>query len=56
MKFTIPATIPRAALITGGAQQLAIAGALAEPGFAVALQCQTDTAGELPTGVALLSG
>jgi NAD(P)-dependent dehydrogenase (short-subunit alcohol dehydrogenase family) len=54
MKFTIPATIPRAALITGGAQQLAIAGALAESGFAVALQCQTDTASELPDSVALL--
>jgi NAD(P)-dependent dehydrogenase (short-subunit alcohol dehydrogenase family) len=54
MKFTIPATIPRAALITGGAQQLAIAGALTDAGFAVALQCQTDTASELPDSVALL--
>jgi NAD(P)-dependent dehydrogenase (short-subunit alcohol dehydrogenase family) len=54
MTFTIPATIPRAALITGGAQQLAIALALAEAGFAIALQCQTDIATELPDSVALL--
>jgi NAD(P)-dependent dehydrogenase (short-subunit alcohol dehydrogenase family) len=54
MKFTIPATIPRAALITGGPQQLAIAGALADAGFAIALQCQTDISAELPAGAALL--
>jgi NAD(P)-dependent dehydrogenase (short-subunit alcohol dehydrogenase family) len=48
MKFTIPATIPRAALITGGAQQLAIAEALQGAGFAVALQCQPDTEADLP--------
>jgi NAD(P)-dependent dehydrogenase (short-subunit alcohol dehydrogenase family) len=54
MKFSIPASIPRAALITGGAQQLAIAGALTEAGFAIALQCQTDIATELPDSVALL--
>lgn len=40
MKFTIPENIPRAALITGGAQQLAIAEALTDAGFAIALQCQ----------------
>ena len=39
MKFTIPGKIPRAALITGGAQQPAIASALADAGFAIALQC-----------------
>jgi NAD(P)-dependent dehydrogenase (short-subunit alcohol dehydrogenase family) len=55
MKFTVPASIPRAALITGGAQQLAIAGALADAGFAVALQCQTDLEPERPAGAVLLS-
>jgi NAD(P)-dependent dehydrogenase (short-subunit alcohol dehydrogenase family) len=54
MKFTIPATIPRAALITGGAQQLAIARALAGAGFAIALQCHTDVDSELPEGAVLL--
>jgi NAD(P)-dependent dehydrogenase (short-subunit alcohol dehydrogenase family) len=54
MKFTIPTTIPRAALITGGAQQLAIAGMLANAGFAIALQCHTDIAAELPNGAVLL--
>lgn len=54
MKFTIPATLPRAALITGGSQQLAIAGALADAGFAVALQCHTDLDPELPEGGVLL--
>jgi NAD(P)-dependent dehydrogenase (short-subunit alcohol dehydrogenase family) len=54
MKFTIPATIPRAALITGGAQQLAIAGALADAGFAIALQCHADIASDLPAGATLL--
>jgi NAD(P)-dependent dehydrogenase (short-subunit alcohol dehydrogenase family) len=38
MKFSIPGTIPRAALVTGGMQQIAIVNALAEAGFAVALQ------------------
>jgi NAD(P)-dependent dehydrogenase (short-subunit alcohol dehydrogenase family) len=55
MKFTIPATIPRAALITGGTQQLAIAGALATAGFAIALQCHADIASDLPDGAVLLS-
>jgi NAD(P)-dependent dehydrogenase (short-subunit alcohol dehydrogenase family) len=54
MKFSIPATIPRAALITGGAQQLAIAGALADVGFAIALQCHADIADGLPEGAVLL--
>ena len=40
----IPSTIPRAALVTGGAQRLgaAIALALAEAGFAVAIHCHTS--------------
>jgi len=54
MKFTIPGTIPRAALITGGARQLGIARALAEAGFAVGLQCDVDAAEDVPTGIALL--
>src|SRR5580698_7447795 len=54
MKFSIPATIPRAALITGGALQLAIAGALTDAGFAVALQCHGDIAEGLPDGTVLL--
>jgi NAD(P)-dependent dehydrogenase (short-subunit alcohol dehydrogenase family) len=54
MKFTIPATIPRAALITGGAPQMAIAGALAGAGFAIALQCHSDVAEGLPQGTVLL--
>jgi NAD(P)-dependent dehydrogenase (short-subunit alcohol dehydrogenase family) len=41
-------------LITGGAQQLAIAGMLANAGFAIALQCHTDIAAELPYGAVLL--
>ncbi|MGA3004979.1 MAG: SDR family NAD(P)-dependent oxidoreductase [Acetobacteraceae bacterium] len=54
MKFTIPATIPRAALITGGAQQLAIAGALEGAGFAIALQCHTDIELDPPGSAVLL--
>jgi len=41
MAMTIPATIPRAALVTGGAHRLgrAIALALADAGFGVAVHC-----------------
>jgi NAD(P)-dependent dehydrogenase (short-subunit alcohol dehydrogenase family) len=54
MKFTIPASIPRAALITGGAQQLTIAGALQGAGFAVALQCHTNIELDPPDDAVLL--
>jgi NAD(P)-dependent dehydrogenase (short-subunit alcohol dehydrogenase family) len=54
MKFIIPATIPRAALITGGAQQLAIAGALEGAGFAIALQCHRDFDLDPPDGAVML--
>ena len=54
MKFTIPGTIPRGALITGGARQLAIDDALSDAGFAVALQCHADFAAELPSRAILL--
>jgi NAD(P)-dependent dehydrogenase (short-subunit alcohol dehydrogenase family) len=54
MKFTIPGTIPRAALVTGGTQQLAIAEALESAGFAVALQCHIDLEPGLPAGAVLL--
>jgi NAD(P)-dependent dehydrogenase (short-subunit alcohol dehydrogenase family) len=54
MKFTIPGSIPRAALVTGGAQQLAIAYALADAGFATAVQCHTDITADLPAGAVLL--
>lgn len=49
MKFTISKTIPRTALVTGGVRQLAMVITLADAGFAVALQCQSDA--DLPTGV-----
>ena len=44
--FPIPDSIPRAALITGGAQRvgLAIGRALASQGFAVAIHCRTSVA------------
>ena len=51
MKFSIPDSIPRAALITGGMRQLPIAKALAAAGFAVALQCPESAAEDPPTGV-----
>jgi NAD(P)-dependent dehydrogenase (short-subunit alcohol dehydrogenase family) len=43
---SIPATIPRAALVTGGAQRIgrAIALALADAGFSIALHCHTSIA------------
>jgi len=48
MKFRIPDSIPRAALITGGWQQSAMAHALADAGFSVALQCQAGGEADLP--------
>ena len=44
--FAIPATIPRTALVTGGAQRLgrAITLALADAGFAVAVHCHGSVA------------
>ena len=54
MKFTISATIPRAALITEGPQQPAIASALADIGFAIALQCNTESEPELSQSVVRL--
>jgi len=52
----ISPAIPRAALVTGGTQPfgLAIARALAEAGFAVALHCQADAASEVPAGMVML--
>ena len=50
MKFTIPETIPRAALVTGGARQSAIVNALTDAGFAVALQCQPGDETDVPAG------
>jgi len=50
MKFTIPGSIPRAALITDGPQQSAIARALAETGFAIALQFNTGSDPDQPEG------
>jgi NAD(P)-dependent dehydrogenase (short-subunit alcohol dehydrogenase family) len=43
---SIPTAIPRAALVTGGAQRIgrAIALALADAGFAIALHCHTSVA------------
>ena len=54
MKFSIPESIPRAALITGGSRQSAMAHTLAAAGFAIALQCHADTAEELPAGAIVL--
>jgi NAD(P)-dependent dehydrogenase (short-subunit alcohol dehydrogenase family) len=48
MKLTISDSIPRAALITGGARQHAIVQALAEAGFATAVQCHPGD--DLPAG------
>ncbi len=46
MSFDIPAAVPRAALVTGGAQRLgrAIAVALSEVGFDVAIHCHRSVA------------
>ena len=54
MTFTIPGTIPRAALITGGAQQLGIVHALADAGFAIALQCDAEIDAGIPAGAVVL--
>lgn len=54
MKFTIPDTIPRAALITGGAQQLGMVNALADAGFAIALQCHPGDDTDPPPRTVLL--
>jgi NAD(P)-dependent dehydrogenase (short-subunit alcohol dehydrogenase family) len=54
MKFSIPDSIPRAALITGGPRQSAMAHALADAGFAIALQCHADFADQLPAGAIVL--
>ncbi|MDR3533737.1 MAG: SDR family NAD(P)-dependent oxidoreductase, partial [Rhodopila sp.] len=45
MTAIIPATIPRVALVTGGAQRLgqAIALELARHGFDIAIHCHTST-------------
>jgi NAD(P)-dependent dehydrogenase (short-subunit alcohol dehydrogenase family) len=51
MKPGISDTIPRAALITGGIRQIAMARALAEAGFAIALQCDPDPPDEFPDGM-----
>ena len=50
----ISATIPRAALITGGARQLHIAHALLRAGFATALQCHPGDAAALPAEIVAL--
>ena len=54
MKFTIPDSIPRGALITGGAVQCGMAHALAEAGFAIAIQCQASIDEDLPAGAIVL--
>jgi NAD(P)-dependent dehydrogenase (short-subunit alcohol dehydrogenase family) len=52
----ISPAIPRAALVTGGMQPfgLAIAGALAGAGFAVALQCHAEVTPDVPAGMVAL--
>jgi NAD(P)-dependent dehydrogenase (short-subunit alcohol dehydrogenase family) len=52
----IPNTIPRAALVNGGSQPfgLAIAHALAEAGFRVAIQRQSELAADPPIGAIVL--
>jgi NAD(P)-dependent dehydrogenase (short-subunit alcohol dehydrogenase family) len=54
MKFTIPDSIPRAALVTGGMRQTGIVNALAGAGFAIALQCHPGDEADPPAGVVLL--
>jgi NAD(P)-dependent dehydrogenase (short-subunit alcohol dehydrogenase family) len=48
MKFDIPRSIPRAALVTGGSRQRGIADALTGAGFAVALQCHPGADDDQP--------
>ncbi len=57
MTTTIPASIPRAALITGGAQRLgrAIALELAGSGFDIAIHCNTSTAAAEETRIEIES-
>jgi NAD(P)-dependent dehydrogenase (short-subunit alcohol dehydrogenase family) len=50
MKFDIPITIPRAALVTGGSRQRGIVDALTGAGFAVALQCHPGADEDQPGG------
>lgn len=56
MRFSIPDTIPRAALIVGGGRQvgLAIAHTLAGEGFAIAMQADEDIGDMLPAGSLVL--
>jgi len=54
MRFTIPETVPRAALITGGVRQYGMAQILAEAGFAIALQCEPGAVEEPPAGAIVL--
>jgi NAD(P)-dependent dehydrogenase (short-subunit alcohol dehydrogenase family) len=51
MKSRISDSIPRAALVTGGARQHAIAQALVEAGFATALHCSPGAEAALLAGV-----
>jgi NAD(P)-dependent dehydrogenase (short-subunit alcohol dehydrogenase family) len=54
MNFVIPDSIPRAALVTGGAPLSGVVTALAGAGFAIALQCDSGFAADLPGGTLAL--
>ena len=54
MKFSIPGNIPRAALITGGVRQRAMVRALADAGFAIALQSPEDVEEDIPGATIVL--